>query len=266
MPPASTPAATPNPASRKLRNALYYAHYSVWALLGVGAILSDVKGLGLTVGTLGIGSWALARRHRNRAKRSHRKLVLAVQAGDLTGARRHWQALQDALSPAQQQQAHNRLLETAVLILGEQWQDAQAIFENIPDDLPHGETTRSWRVRCLAELGQATRAIALAQEYLTASDSTPLRRAALLYSLGIAQLRAGMPESALRSLDEAATLLTDARIQAGYLLSRGDALRALGREAEAQAAWTSAIERAPKSAAAAKARARRGVAAPTAYR
>ena len=235
--------------------------------IGVGCLIGgclDGSGELLALGGFIVGGWTLSKGLARAKQRRLQKLLSALGAGDAERARSLWKRVQPELDPRLERQSVPALIQAALAILSDDWQGAQQIFTRVPD-APGAESFRSARVRCLAELGEAPRAIALAHEFLSADDLAPQRRVSLQLALAVAHLRASSPDKALRLLDELLPNLPNVARGAGWL-HRGDALRALGRESEARAAYAQATKLATNRATTDKARARLALPPPSAYR
>lgn len=238
------------------------AHSFAIGIIGLGALVGGViigSGETATMGGIAVGGWALVRLRDRTRRRRWLQLNDAIAAGDPELARRVLGRIQATLDSPARNHPFMQLMEAAMLMLQERWADAQGIFDRFAD---HASLAmfRSTRVRCLAEL-DPQRALALARQLVAGGTtySEALRRA-----VAVAHLRAGEPEHALRALDQQAAAHPSA--QAADQLYRGEALRALGRESEAQAAFAEAVRLAPDSPVARKARAHASKAPPSAYR
>jgi tetratricopeptide (TPR) repeat protein len=236
--------------------------------IGVGCLVSGALGGSgevLALGGIIVGGWALSSASTRARARRLQQLFDAIGWGDAERARRLWTRVQTELDPRLERQSLPQLIQAVILMLSDDWRGAQQIFASVSDtattNVFHGA-----RLRCLVELGDAQRAIELARTYLADDDLTPAGRASLQLALAVAHLRTAAPDKALRLVDELTPDLPHDGTRAAAQLVRGDALRALGREPEAVAAYQNAIALAPSSVSARHGRTRLTQSPPTAYR
>lgn len=237
------------------------AHSFGLGLIGLGALVGGVligSGETATVGGIAVGGWAFVRLRERTRRRRWGQLAEALDAGDPELAQRLLTSIRAALEPRLSAAPFMQLVEATILMQHDRWAEAQQLFDRFPDSASLAGF-RATRVRCLAEL-DPQRAITLGDQLLAGDEkyARTLQRA-----LAVAHLRAGDPERALRLLDQEPA---PASARAAERLCRGEALRALGREPEAQAAFAEVVQLAPKSAMARKARAHASQPPPTAYR
>ncbi|HJZ87469.1 MAG TPA: tetratricopeptide repeat protein [Polyangia bacterium] len=237
-----------------ITGAMTFGSYAVaraagWDPVKVALILAIPLLLGLVAVQI-----VLVRRARQRMER-------AFLSEDIPGLRREVASLIDFFRDQPRVREALRLSEAVILALEEKFAEARAILESLDQSalgeaqLPTVMNNLAW---CMAHLGEADRAIELARTALARAEGRPPGHIAyLLGTLGVAQVLAGQPAEAVEVLQKAlgkgAGQPRPQAIRAYYL---GEALRALGRSAEAQAAYERAVAEAPHSTYARRARER----------
>jgi tetratricopeptide (TPR) repeat protein len=211
---------------------------------------------------IGLFAYAVHTRHRRR----YRLLVEAINDGDVDRAESLWRRVSIQLTAQQRRAANVLYCEACVLALREDWQAALTIVERLCAGKYAWLPVVSVRARCLAELDRGDEAMPIAEAALAVPDLAPVLRATLLITVGIVRLRRGEYEKALATLDQAASLSSMKGLQASSSFYRADALRALGREPEAIAAYERAAAMVPLSRRAAHAQKRLTQAPPSSYR
>jgi tetratricopeptide (TPR) repeat protein len=140
------------------------------------------------------------------------------------------------------------------LVMGEQWKSGTAVLRGVDRGLLSPlarlvvDNDLAWG---LTHAGAHDEAIALARATAEAAraDKTlePVFLGCCIGTLGAALVRANMPEPGLVHLREAHAIPAPPRASAARLLYIGDAEEALGRAAEARAAWGDAARLSPDS-------------------
>jgi tetratricopeptide (TPR) repeat protein len=226
---------------------------------GGGAMIEFFVGIWATIG---VAAYGLQKLHRWR----WRRLVAAMNDGDLERAESLWQQLIAKLTPPQRRSANVLYFEAGLLALREDWQAALAIFDLLRRSKHGTQAVMVMRARCLAELDRADDAMKAAEEALAAPGLTSALRASVLIAVGIVQLRRGEYARALATLEQPVALSQMKAIRASCSFYRGDALRALGQEQEAIQAYEHVAAIVPLSRRAAHARQRLTQAPPSGYR
>jgi len=140
------------------------------------------------------------------------------------------------------------------MIMDEQWKSGIAVLRGLDRKL----VTKSMRLLidnaiawALIHDGAIEEGLGLARATVDAARVEPAiepkSRGACIGTLGAALVLANMPEAGIGLLREALALVGPPRTQATRLLYIGDAEQALGRAAEARAAWEEAARLAPDS-------------------
>jgi tetratricopeptide (TPR) repeat protein len=216
-----------------------YAAFAVLILMLVPAAVGG-DGAALTVLALGVPSLALVGVNRLRWQR----LRVALRSGDAARARALWRRVYSRLDGRARQHPRVQLWRAYVSVLGGHYAPALAILEGLTRIKlsPREQAARdSLRARCLAQGNEPEAAIAVVEQARALPDLSSDTKRALTEALAIARLRMRQPELALSAVDE---LLSDperSRARASHLLVRGDALRLIGREGEARAAYDEAL-------------------------
>jgi tetratricopeptide (TPR) repeat protein len=213
-------------------------------------------------GAIGVAVYGVQRWHRRR----WRLLSEAISAGDVERADAIWQELVVRFTAAQRGTAQLRYYEAGLLALREDWQAALATLETLAAWKQGAEFVSGLRARCLAELGRTDDAIALAEATLTKPGLRRLTVASVRTTVGIVQLKRGEFARALTTLDEVAATSPANALLATVSFYRGEALRALGRFAEALQAYERTVAVVPLSRRAAHARERLRQSPPNSYR
>jgi tetratricopeptide (TPR) repeat protein len=225
-----------------------------------GVAVGDPAAAGF--GGLGAAAWAYWWVSQQR----WRRLAFALQWGDVADAQGRFERLWAKLDENARQHPRVQVFRALVLATDCQWREVLQIVENLarykamPDIELH---RRGLEIRCLAGLGRGEEAIALARDWLSLS---PPKALVPFYSLGIAQLHTRRCEGALASFAEVEQRARHDGLRASCAFYRAEALRSLGREAEARAAYELAAQRAPRSLSGQLARKRLDAPPPSTYR
>ncbi len=185
--------------------------------------------------------------------RAGKRLMRAFAREDLDGALEIIDSLsaQSPTTAVREQFVANR---GVAMIMDEQWKSGIAVLRGLDRKLlPRsvqllGDNAIAW---ALIHDGAIEEGLALARATVDAArvepKLDPKSRGACIGTLGSALVRANLPEAGLGLLREALALVGPPRTQATRLLYIGDAEQALGRTAEARAAWEKAAKLAPSS-------------------
>lgn len=238
------------------------------AALGAASLASgSPDGLAVTA-VIGLGA-ALGGAQRLAVRRRSARFLDAYRRDDAETARRLWNAAIARVDERGRSHPRVRVWEAALQALEDRWDEAFATASAIDARALSGNerlALTGLRAGCLAQLGRADEAIDLLQQALGARALPSTTRGSLLRTLAVARLRAGRHEAALRACDEAAALSGSPVHAAALAFCRAEALRGLGREGEARAAYAEAQQRAPGSRFARRAAARLAAAPPSSYR
>jgi tetratricopeptide (TPR) repeat protein len=216
-------------------------------ICGGAFVVGLVEGSGesATIGALGLAGYVIGLR----ANRRWRRLQYELEWSDATRVQQAWLRRWALLTPTARRKPYYRYLHGCVLACNRQWAQAMEILvelarSGVPPSLQ--QRAHMTTLRCMIELDRAPEAATAAAAALRGQRLSGRPRGTLLYVQGLAQLRAGRFALALATLDEAAPLLQYRGQRAACSFSRGEALHALGRHAEASAAFAQAERLAPK--------------------
>jgi predicted negative regulator of RcsB-dependent stress response len=193
------------------------------------------------------------------------KMAASIGEGDVEAAQARWQQSLRPIYELQQQTIMLRYQDAVILVLREEWQAALDSVETLQATGVSAVLVKSLRATCFAHLGRDAEAFTLASETLAANE-VPGLRPALQTTIALALVHQSHPERALPRLDEVAEAASTPILRASCSFVRGDALRALGREDEARAAYERTAALAPLSRYAVRARQRLALVPPGAHR
>jgi tetratricopeptide (TPR) repeat protein len=239
-------------------------------LVGALALTLVVGGLASTHGeTVAVGGfvavgYGLSYWGRRRARDRWAQLREAMVSGDAERMEKLLASITEELTPGELRQVPVDYVEAVLLMMREDWQAALDRVERL-QRVPPGQLA-FLRARCLAELGHTEEATTMAQAALGRPKISAEERAGTLVVLAIGLLQQRQFEKVLTTLAEAARASAGLGVQASCSFYRAEALRALGREAEARDAYQRTIDLVPRSRRAAHARERLAAAPPSAYR
>jgi hypothetical protein len=243
--------------------ALVAGYFFVCGVLFVGGVIEG-RGEPAALGGLGVLGLVLTQLTRRRWRRLQRALAV----GDAAAAEQLWVKLWAGLDGHERKRVDLVYVHGCVLACGQRWAEAQELLTRltragVPKSVQLPAQMLS--LRCQVELDRAETVLGQAAELL--ATRLPARmRTNVEYVVAIAQLRLRRFESALATLERVRARLTHEAWRGGWNLHRGDALQALGREAEAREAFALAAQLAPRSYIAEAARTRLGRGAPNIYR
>jgi hypothetical protein len=218
---------------------VYWAVVVVWMLMiGTAAVAGNA--IALIVFGMTLAGVALAGMNQLRWQR----LRVALRAGDAARARALWRRVYSRLDGRARQHPRVQLWRAYVSVLGGHYAAGLSILDGLTKvklGVREQAARDSLRARCLAQGNEPERAVAVVEQARALPGLSSETRRALTEALAIARLRMRQPELALSAVDQ---LLADperTRARASHLLVRGDALRLIGREGEARAAYDEAL-------------------------
>jgi hypothetical protein len=244
---------------------LYWAMVALWMVM-IGAAAVAGNGIAMVVFGMTFTGVALAGMNQLRWQR----LRVALRSGDAVRARALWRRVYSRLDGRARQHPRVQLWRAYVSVLGGHYSPALSILEGLMQVKlgPREQAARdSLRARCLAQGNEPERAVAVVDQARALPELSTETRRALTEALAIARLRMRQPELALSAVDQLLGEPERSRARASHLLVRGDALRLIGRELEARAAYDEALRSSqPGSTTWRRARERLDQAPPCAYR